>query len=43
MSNTNNYKSNGTLTLKGKKLRGELIAEERLARFVTKQQTIEMP
>lgn len=43
MSNTNNYKSSGTLTLKGKKLRGELIAEERLARFVSKQQTIELP
>ncbi len=43
MSNTNNYKSSGTLTLNGKKLRGELIAEERLARFVSKKQTIEMP
>ena len=43
MSNKNNYKSSGTLTLKGKKLRGELIAEERLARFVTKKQTIELP
>lgn len=43
MSNTNNYKSSGTLTLKGKKIRGELIAEERLARFVSKKQTIELP
>jgi len=43
MSNKNNYKSSGTLTLNGKKLRGELIAEERLARFVTKKQTIELP
>ncbi len=43
MSNKANYKSNGTLLLKGKKLRGELIAEERVARFVTKKQTIEMP
>ena len=43
MSNKNNYKSSGTLTLKGKKLRGELIAEERLARFVSKKQTIELP
>ncbi len=43
MSNKNNYKSNGTLTLKGKKYRGELIAEERLARFVSKKMTIEMP
>ena len=43
MSNKNNYKSSGTLTLKGKKLRGELIAEERLARFVTKKQVIELP
>lgn len=38
-----NYKSTGTLILKGKKIRGELIAEERLARFVSKKQTIEMP
>jgi len=43
MSNKNNYKSSGTLTLKGKKFRGELIAEERLARFVSKKQTIELP
>ena len=43
MSNTNNYKSSGTLTLNGKKLRGELIAEERLARFVAKKQVIELP
>ena len=43
MSNKNNYKSSGTLTLNGKKLRGELIAEERLARFVSKKQTIELP
>ena len=43
MSNKNNYKSSGTLTLNGKKLRGELIAEERLARFVTKKQTIKLP
>ena len=43
MSNKNDYKSSGTLTLKGKKLRGELIAEERLARFVSKKQTIELP
>jgi len=43
MSNKNNYKSTGTLFLKGKKLKGELIAEERLARFVTRKQTIEMP
>jgi len=37
------YKSSGTLTLKGKKLHGELIAEERVARFISKKQTIEMP
>ena len=43
MSNKNNYKSNGTLTLKGKKYRGELIAEERLAKFISKKMTIEMP
>ena len=43
MSNKNNYKSSGTLTLNGKKFRGELIAEERLARFVSKKQTIELP
>ena len=43
MSNTNNYKSSGTLTLQGKKYRGELIAEERLARFVSKKMTVEMP
>ncbi len=43
MSNKTNYKSSGTLFLKGKKLRGEMIAEERVARFVTKKQTIEMP
>ncbi len=43
MSNKMNYKSSGTLLLKGKKLRGEMIAEERVARFVTKKQTIEMP
>ena len=43
MSNKMNYKSSGTLFLKGKKLKGELIAEERVARFVTKKQTIEMP
>ena len=43
MSNKNNYKSNGTLTLKGKKYRGELIAEERLAQFISKKMTIEMP
>ena len=43
MSNTNNYKSSGTLTLQGKKYRGELIAEERLARFVSKKMTAEMP
>ena len=43
MSNTNNYKSTGTLFLKGKKLRGTMIAEERLATFTAKGKTIEMP
>ena len=43
MSNTNNYKSTGTLVLKGKKLRGTMVAEERLATFTAKGKTIEMP
>ena len=43
MSNTNNYKSTGTLFLKGKKLRGTMVAEERLATFTGKGKTIEMP
>lgn len=43
MSNTNNYKSTGTLFLKGKKLRGTMVAEERLATFTAKGKTIEMP
>ena len=43
MSNKNNYKSSGTLFLKGKKIKGEMIAEERVARFITRKQTIEMP
>ena len=43
MSEKNMYRSNGTLLFKGKKLRGELIAEERLARFVSRKMTIEMP
>ena len=43
MSNTNNYKSNGTLLLKGKKLRGTMTAGENSAVFVSKKQTIEMP
>ena len=43
MSNKNNYKSSGTLTLKGKRFHGELIAEESLARFVSNKQNIEMP
>ena len=43
MSNTNNYKSTGTLFLKGKKLRGTMVAEERLAVFTAKGTTIEMP
>ncbi len=38
-----NYKSTGTLLLKGKKLKGTLISEERAARFVSKKTTIEMP
>ena len=43
MSEKNMYRSNGTLLLKGKKIRGEMIAEERLARFVSRKMTIEMP
>ena len=43
MSNTNNYKSTGTLFLKGKKLRGTMVAEDRLATFTGKGKTIEMP
>ncbi len=43
MSNTNNYKSTGTLFLKGKKLHGTMIAEDRLATFTAKGKTIEMP
>lgn len=43
MSNTNNYKSIGTLFLKGKKLRGTMVAEDRLATFTGKSKTIEMP
>ena len=43
MSNTNNYKSTGTLFLKGKKLRGTMVAEDRLATFTAKGKTIEMP
>lgn len=43
MSNTNNYKSTGTLFLKGKKLRGTMVAEEHLATFTGKGKTIEMP
>ena len=43
MSNTNNYKSTGTLFLKGKKLRGTMVAEERLAVFTAKGMTVEMP
>ena len=42
MSETN-YKSTGTLFLKGKKLRGTMVAEERLATFTGKGKTIEMP
>ncbi len=42
MSETN-YKSTGTLLLKGKKLRGTMTAGENSAVFVSKQQTIEMP
>ena len=43
MSNTNNYKSTGTLFLKGKKLRGTMVAEDRKAVFTTAKQSIEMP
>lgn len=42
MSETN-YKSTGTLLLKGKKYQGTIFAEDRSARFVGKKQTIEMP
>ena len=38
-----NYKSTGFLLLKGKKLRGTMVAEDRLARFTSNKQTIEMP
>ncbi len=38
-----NYKSTGTLFLKGKKLKGTLISEESAARFVSKKETIELP
>ncbi len=43
MSNTNNYKSTGTLFLKGKKIRGTMVAGDRSATFTDKKQTIEMP
>jgi len=43
MSEKNMYRSNGTLLLKGKKIRGEMISEERQARFVSRKMTIEMP
>ena len=43
MSNTNNYKSTGTLFLKGKKIRGTMVAGDRSATFTGKKQTIEMP
>lgn len=42
MSETN-YKSTGTLLLKGKKYHGTIFAEDRSARFMGKKQTIEMP
>lgn len=42
MSETN-YKSTGTLILKGKKYRGTIFAEDRSARFVSNKQTVEMP
>lgn len=43
MSNTNNYKSTGTLFLRGKKIRGTMVAGDRSATFTDKKQTIEMP
>ncbi len=43
MSEKNMYRSNGTLLLKGKKIRGEMISEDRQARFVSRKMTIEMP
>lgn len=43
MSNTNNYKSTGTLFLKGRKIRGTMVAGDRSATFTGKKQTIEMP
>ena len=43
MSEKNMYRSNGTLLLKGKKIRGEMISEDRQARFVSRKLTLEMP
>ena len=37
------YKSNGTLQFNGKKYRGELISEEKQARFVCKKLPLELP
>ncbi len=37
------YKSSGTLTFKGKKYRGELISEEKVARFHCSKMPLEMP
>lgn len=37
------YKSSGTLTFKGKKYRGELISEEKVARFHCAKLPLEMP
>lgn len=43
MSEKNMYRSSGTLLLKGKKIRGELISEDRQARFVSRKMTLELP
>lgn len=37
------YKSSGTLTFKGKKYRGELISEEKVARFHCSKMPLELP
>lgn len=37
------YKSSGTLTFKGKKYRGELISEEKVARFHCNKMPLELP
>lgn len=43
MSEKNMYRSTGSMLVKGKKIRGEIVAQERSARFTSRQQTIELP